>query len=118
MARLRFFARLREVAGTGSADVPGATVGEVLANATAYFGPAFSEELDNAQVWLNGERAGSSTAVEDDDELSLVPIVAARAGMARSPAGAGMVRSPAGIEAILDRSSPPTVSASPGWRRR
>ena len=101
MARLRFFAGLRDVAGTGSADVPGATVGEVLANAVAYFGPVFSEELGNAQVWLNGERAGSSTAVEDDDELSLVPILAAGTGMARSPFGAGMVRSPAAIEAIL-----------------
>jgi len=92
MARLRLFARLREVAGTGSADVRGATVGEVLANAAAYFGPVFSEELANAQVWLNGERAGSSTAVDDDDEVSLVPILAT---------GTGLVRSPVGIEAIL-----------------
>ena len=92
MARLRLFARLREVAGTGSADVSGATVGEVLANAAAYFGLAFSDELANAQVWLNGERAGSSTPVDDDDEVSLVPVLAG---------GTGMVRNPAGIEAAL-----------------
>jgi molybdopterin converting factor small subunit len=92
MARLRLFARLREVTGTGSADVPGATVGEVLANAATYFGQAFSDELAYAQVWLNGERAGSSTVVDDDDEVSLVPIVVA---------GTEMVRSPAGIETAL-----------------
>jgi molybdopterin converting factor small subunit len=70
MARLRLFSGLREAAGTGSADVSGATVGEVLANAAAFFGPAFSEGLATAQVWLNGERAGPSTAVVDADEVS------------------------------------------------
>ncbi len=92
MARLRLFAGLREAAGTGSADVPGATVGEVLANAAAYFGPAFSEGLATTQVWLNGERAGPSTAVVDADEVSLVPSVSA---------GTTVVRSPAVIEAAL-----------------
>lgn len=92
MARLRLFAGLRELAGTGSAEVPGSTIGEVLANASAYFGPDFEEGAARAQVWLNGERAGLATAVMEDDEVSLVPLAAAREGM---------VRSPAGIEALL-----------------
>jgi molybdopterin converting factor small subunit len=92
MARLRLFAGLREAAGTGSADVSGATVGEVLSTAAAYFGPAFSEGLGSAQVWLNGERAGPSTSVVDEDEISLVP--------SSGPVDTA-VRSPAGIEAGL-----------------
>lgn len=92
MPRLRLFAELREVAGTGSAEVPGSTVGEMLGNAVAFFGPAFAEGLAGAQVWLNGERAGSSTAVVEGDEVSLIPVVAG---------GTGVVRSTAGIEAAL-----------------
>ena len=87
MARLRLFAGLREAAGTGSADVTGGTVGEVLANAAAYFGPAFGDELSRAQVWLNGERAGPSTSVVDEDEISLVPASGAVGTAVRSPAG-------------------------------
>jgi molybdopterin converting factor small subunit len=87
MARLRLFAGLREAAGTGSVEVPGATVGEVLANAAAYFGPAFTAGLATAQVWLNGERAGSSTEVVDGDEVSLIPPVSGGTALARSPAG-------------------------------
>jgi molybdopterin converting factor small subunit len=92
MPRLRLFAGLREAAGTGSAEVPGSTVGEMLANAAAHFGPAFSAGLATAQVWLNGERAGSSTAVVEGDEVSLIPPVSG---------GTALVRSTAGIEAIL-----------------
>lgn len=92
MARLRLFAGLRELAGTGSAVVPGATVAEVLSNASAYFGPDFADGATRSQVWLNGERAGLATAVMDDDEVSLVPL---------GTAGGGMVRSPATIEALL-----------------
>jgi molybdopterin converting factor small subunit len=92
MPRLRLFAGLREAAGTGSAEVPGSTVGEMLANAAAYFGPAFSDGLATAQVWLNGERAGPSTAVVEGDEVSLIP---------PASAGAALVRSTAGIETAL-----------------
>lgn len=92
MARLRLFAGLRDAAGMGSADVSGETVGEVLANAAAYFGPVFAEGLSVAQVWLNGERAGPSTPVTDQDEISLVPA----SGPVRTA-----VRSPAHIEVAL-----------------
>jgi molybdopterin converting factor small subunit len=92
MARLRLFAGLREAAGTASVDVSGATVGEVVANAAAYFGPAFSGDLADAQMWVNGERAGPSTPVVDQDEISLVPA---------SGPPATAVRSPAGIEVAL-----------------
>ena len=87
MARLRLFAGLREAAGTASVDVSGATVGEVMANAAAYFGPAFAADLADAQMWVNGERAGPSTRVVDEDEISLVPPSGPPATVVRSPAG-------------------------------
>ena len=61
MARLRLFAILRETAGTGSLEVPGATVQEVVDQATLRFGPAFARALLTAQTWVNGERAGPAT---------------------------------------------------------
>ena len=92
MPRLRLFASLREAAGTGSADIPGATVDEVLANAGACFGPAFTRALATAQTWVNGERAGPVTPVVDGDEIALIPPVSG---------GTAMVRSPVGIEVAL-----------------
>ncbi len=87
MARLRLFAVLREAAGTGSVEVPGATVAEVVANATGRFGPAFARALLTAQTWVNGERAGPATPVNDDDEVALIPPVAGGTAMVRSPVG-------------------------------
>ncbi|MCU0281455.1 MAG: MoaD/ThiS family protein [Acidimicrobiia bacterium] len=92
MARLRLFAILREAAGTGSAEVPGETVAEVVANATARFGPNFARALLTAQTWVNGERAGPATPVHDDDEVALIPPVSG---------GTTVVRSPAGLEVVL-----------------
>jgi molybdopterin converting factor small subunit len=92
MARLRLFAILRETAGTGSAQIPGETVAEVVANATARFGPNFARALLTAQTWVNGERAGPATPVHDDDEVALIPPVSG---------GTTLVRSPAGLEVAL-----------------
>ena len=92
MARLRLFAILREAAGTGSAEVPGETVAEVVANATARFGPDFARALLTAQTWVNGERAGPAD-----------PGPRRRRG-GPDPAGVGgttVVRSPAGLEVAL-----------------
>lgn len=87
MARLRLFAILREAAGTGSAEIPGGTVAEVVANATTRFGPNFGRALLTAQTWVNGERAGPSTPVHDDDEVALIPPVSGGTTAVRSPAG-------------------------------
>ncbi|MBP1633064.1 MAG: hypothetical protein H6Q11_1352, partial [Acidobacteria bacterium] len=92
MARLRLFALLREIAGTGSVEIPGETVEEVVANATARFGPGFADALRTAQTWLNGERAGPATLVRDDDEIALIPPVSG---------GTTVVRSPVGLELAL-----------------
>ncbi len=69
------FASAREAAGTAVADVPGATVGDVLAAATARFGPAFADVLVNCKIWVNGDPASSSTVVGGRDEVAVLPPV-------------------------------------------
>ncbi len=100
MARLRLFAILREAAGTGSVEVPGTTVEEVVANATARFGPAFARALLTAQTWVNGERAGPATSVNDEDEVALIPPVAGGTTVVRSPVGMELALL-AGVTAFL-----------------
>lgn len=75
MARLRLFASAREAAGTKADDVPGATVGEVLETAVARYGEAFAGVLDTATVWCNGESVERDHAVDDTDEVAVLPPV-------------------------------------------
>lgn len=85
MARLRLFANLREEAGTGEAHVDGATVSEVLANASHRFGDRFTAGLASAQVWVNGASADPADPVGDGDEVALIPPVSGGTTMVRSP---------------------------------
>lgn len=75
VASLRLFARAREIAGTGSIDVPGATVDDVVAEAVRRFGPDFAALLPSCRIWLNGEAVSGSTAVTDKDEVAVLPPV-------------------------------------------
>ena len=75
MATLRLFAGAREAAGVRRADVPGAVVGEVLAEASARYGDAFTALLASCKVWVNGEPAELSTPVTDADEVAVLPPV-------------------------------------------
>ncbi|MGH9244985.1 MAG: MoaD/ThiS family protein [Acidimicrobiales bacterium] len=75
MAVLRLFASAREAAGTGRDSVPGTTVGDVLAEARARYGPRFAEVLANCRVWVNGEAAPDDTLVTDHDEVAVLPPV-------------------------------------------
>ncbi len=75
MARLRLFAGLRDIAGTGTVEVEGATVGDVLAAATDKFGEGFAASLANARVWLNGEEAAAGETVGPGDEVAVIPPV-------------------------------------------
>jgi molybdopterin converting factor small subunit len=69
------FAQAREAAGTNRDDVPGATVSEVLAAATARYGDAFARVLPTCKVWVNGEPAGPDQAVGAADEVAVLPPV-------------------------------------------
>lgn len=75
MARLRLFAGLRDLAGTGNVDIDGETVGDVLEAAATRYGAAFAGSLENARVWLNGEEASPSDVVGPRDEVALIPPV-------------------------------------------
>lgn len=75
MARLRLFAGLRDLAGTGNVEIDGATVADVLDAASARFGAGFASSLENARVWLNGEEADPQDPVGPRDEVALIPPV-------------------------------------------
>lgn len=75
MAVLRLFASAREAAGTGHDDVPGSTVGEVLAAAGDRYGEAFTELLGSCQVWCNGEPTEPDVPVGPHDEVAVLPPV-------------------------------------------
>jgi molybdopterin converting factor small subunit len=75
MAVLRLFAAVREAAGTGKADVDGATVGEVLRRAVTQFGPEFAAVLETSRVWLNGDPTTDDAPVTAGDEVAVLPPV-------------------------------------------
>lgn len=75
MATLRLFASAREAAGTSHDLVPGATVGEVLAEARARYGADFAAVLGTCRIWCNGEPAADDDPVGDDDEVAVLPPV-------------------------------------------
>ena len=75
MALVRLFAAAREAAGTGRAELAGATVGEVLDAASVQFGEGFAAVLAGSRVWLNGEPADRAAPVTDRDEVAVLPPV-------------------------------------------
>jgi molybdopterin converting factor small subunit len=75
VAILRLFASAREAAGTGRDDLPGATVGEVLAVARSRYGTGFGDVLSTCRIWVNGETAGTDTRVDARDEVAVLPPV-------------------------------------------
>ena len=75
MATLRLFASAREAAGRARDDVPGATVADVLAEATARYGELFAALLPTCKVWVNGEPADAGTPVHASDEVAVLPPV-------------------------------------------
>ncbi|MBA2338409.1 MAG: MoaD/ThiS family protein [Acidimicrobiia bacterium] len=75
MATLRLFANLREMAGTSTVEIDGATVGSVLDTATDRFGAGFAAGVHIANVWVNGTQADRNTAVGEHDEVAVIPPV-------------------------------------------
>jgi molybdopterin converting factor small subunit len=75
VATLRLFASAREAAGRAHDEVAGATVADVLAEATRRYGPTFAALLPTCKVWVNGEPADPITAVQPSDEVAVLPPV-------------------------------------------
>jgi molybdopterin converting factor small subunit len=75
MPTLRLFARFREIAGTDEITVEEGTVGEILDRAAETYGPAFSNGLRSAGVWVNGDPADRDFVVGSNDEMAIIPPV-------------------------------------------
>ena len=75
MPTLRLFARFREIAGTDEITVEEGTVGEILDRASETYGPAFTNGLRSAGVWVNGSPANREAAVGAADEMAIIPPV-------------------------------------------
>lgn len=88
VATLRLFASARDAAGTARADIPGATVGEVLDTACARYGAAFDAVLATSKIWVNGEPVERAAGVDEHDEVAVLPPVSGGAvGAATLPGG-------------------------------
>ena len=75
MARVRLFAALRELAGTGEVEAVGRTVGELADAVAADQGERFAAIVAVSSFVVNGERAARSTVVAEDDEVAILPPV-------------------------------------------
>lgn len=75
MAIVRLFAAARDAAGTGRAELPGVTVGEVLTEASQRYGTTFAAVLKTCKVWVNGEPAAENDEIGAADELAVLPPV-------------------------------------------
>jgi molybdopterin converting factor small subunit len=73
--KVRLFAQAREAAGTGVDELPGSTVEAVLDAARLRYGSTFTAVLDQSRVWVNGEPAALDVAVDDADEVAVLPPV-------------------------------------------
>ena len=75
MAILRLFASVKQMAGTGSVILSGATVADVVEEASQRYGAEFSDMARNCRIWLNGNPTEIDNPVSDDDEIALLPPV-------------------------------------------
>lgn len=66
---------MREAAGRSRDIIDGATVGEIVAAATARYGERFGALLPTCRVWVNGEQANDATPVGPADEVAILPPV-------------------------------------------
>ena len=72
---LRLFGPARVRAGTGSVEIPGSSVAEVIDEATRRFGPSFAEVVDVSRLWVNGIAAGRDRILTECDEVAVLPPV-------------------------------------------
>ena len=90
IVRLLLFATAREAAGHSRDDfelTSGASLERLLADAVDRYGEPFAAVLATARVWVNGDEpvAGAATALNDDDEIAVLPPVSGGAGTEPAP---------------------------------
>ena len=71
------FAQARDAAGRGHDERAATTLGALLDDLRASYGPEFAAVLDTARVWVNGDEplAGGLTELHDGDEVAVLPPV-------------------------------------------
>ena len=72
---VRLFAALRELAGAGSLEASGRTVGEVADDLAAAQGDRFARIVEVSTYVVNGERADRGTVLAEGDEMAILPPV-------------------------------------------
>ncbi len=87
MARVRMFANLREIAGTGRAEFEGDTVNGVVAAAAREYGGDFAAGVKTSRIWVNGEEADGDRTVGPNDEVVILPPVSGGSQPAAATAG-------------------------------
>jgi molybdopterin synthase sulfur carrier subunit len=75
VAQVRLFAQAKDAAGCAHATVEGGTVADVLAAASARFGPPLARVIEMSAIWVNGEFALPEQPVGDEDEVAVLPPV-------------------------------------------
>lgn len=75
MAILRLFAGAREAARTGRDTFDASTVGELLDQADARYGPGFAAVRDASRIWLNGDATDRDAPIGEHDEVAVLPPV-------------------------------------------
>lgn len=85
MPTLRFFASLREAAGTDRASIAASTAGEAVRAAADRFGPAFAQIASRCAVVVGDDHVPSALLdahpVTDADEIAMLPPVSGGAQM-------------------------------------
>jgi molybdopterin synthase sulfur carrier subunit len=85
IVRLLLFAAAREAAGRSRDEfelTSGAPLERLLADAVERYGEPFALVLATARVWVNGDEpeADRATALDEDDEIAVLPPVSGGAG--------------------------------------
>lgn len=75
VVKVRLFAALRELAGSGEVEAEGATVGEVVDVLAARFGERFERIARVGSIVVDGERASLDTALDGGEQVALLPPV-------------------------------------------
>jgi molybdopterin synthase sulfur carrier subunit len=117
---LRLFAAAREAAGVARAEIPGATVAEMIEHARARYGERFGAVLARSRVWVNGEPATAETVVHGHDVVAVLPPVSGGAGDVAVPTDSSRPRAspraappPAGRAGRAEGERPPSGSPEP-----
>ena len=81
--KVRLFAALRDAVGAARLEIEAPTVGTLLDELSARYGPEFDRIMRVGTVVVNGETVGRDHVLRPDDEVALLPPVSG--GKGRTP---------------------------------